>query len=73
MRIWFAIVSFAVTALMCVAVIVTTVATAIICPDYKNLLTDTIICVFAGVCALGILIGIWNLMRIKKGFKSRFK
>lgn len=73
MRIWFAIVSLAVAAAMLVVLIVTTIAAGIMCPGYANPLMDAISCVVACILLVVILITIWNLMRIKKGFKSRFK
>lgn len=70
MRIWFAVVSLAVVAVMCIALIVTTIMTMIMCPGYANPFIDTVVCVIAGIFAVGILITIWNLIRIKKHFKE---
>ncbi len=70
MRIWFAIVCLALVAVMCIALIVTTIMAGIICPGYANPFIDTVVCVIAGIFAVGILITIWNLIRIKKRFKE---
>lgn len=73
MRIWFAVGCLALVALMCIMAIVTTIGAAIMCPGYADLFNDVLICITSGVFALVIFITIWNLMRIKKRFKSRFK
>ena len=72
-RIWFAVGCLALVALMCIMVIVTTIGTIIMCPGYADPFGDFLICITSGFFALIIFIAIWNLMRIKKGFKSRFK
>ena len=70
MRIWFAVVSLTVVAVTCIVLIITTIMAGVMCPGYADPFLDSVVCVIAGTFAVGILITIWNLLRIKKRFKE---
>lgn len=63
MRIWFAIGCLALVALMCIAVIVTTIAAGVMCPGYAEPKLDSGICIICAVYIAGIVGVIRRLVR----------
>ena len=65
MRNWFAVGCLIVVDISCISAIATTIAADIMCPEYADPLADAIMCIVFAIFAVGIAIGIWNMLRIE--------